>query len=215
MDMLKISFVLAVLIFSFSCNSDPKPIGAEAPRDSSNSIIEPPADDLTRNPSDSLRNPSNYFYLSDLPTRSIGELILSDSLKASDNEVSFRCLDSLTSINPNSRSFYFSVFTKIMSNPDGALSEVVGEFSKKYIETYPKEFANYAASFSKPQMELWAFQTVEHVLAAVEEKRLKTPGEWTNQVIKNCKDCSVTELVTIKKFNSSILQAAKDHQDED
>ncbi len=212
--MLKTSFVIAVLIFSFSCNSDPKPIGEEAPRDSSNSVVEPPVDDLTRNPSDSLRNPTNYFYLSDLPTRSIGELILSDSLKASDNEVSFRCLDSLTSINPDSRLFYFSVFTKIMSNPDGALSEVVGEFSKKYIETYPKEFANYGASFSKSQMELWAFQTVEHVLAAVEEKRIKNPSEWTNQIIKNCKDCKPEELATLKKFNSGIRRAAKDREEE-
>ncbi|HYJ37876.1 MAG TPA: hypothetical protein VEV87_04635, partial [Chitinophagaceae bacterium] len=165
--MLRISFVFAVPIIIFSCNSNPKPIGAEVQQDSSYSTTGPSLNtEFTQNPIDSLRNPSNFFYMSDLPTRSIGELILVDSFKAADNEASFRCLDSLISPNPSARAFYFAVFRKIMNNPDGALSEVVGEFSKKYIETYPKEFANYAASFSKPQMELWAFQTVEHVLAA-------------------------------------------------
>jgi hypothetical protein len=212
--MLRTCLASAVLVFSFSCNSDPKPIGAEAPQDSVNAVADQSTEDLTHNPSDSLRNPSNYFYLSDLPTKSVGELILSDSVKAADNEISFRCLDSLTSPNPSSRAFYFSVFKKIMSNSDGALSEVVGEFSKKYIETYPKEFANYAASFSKPQMELWAFQTVEHVLAAVEEKRLKDAGEWTTKIIKSCKDCNAPELATLKAFNSNILRAAKDRAEE-
>ena len=162
-----------------------------------------------------MRNPSNYFYLSDLPTRSIGELILNDSIKAADNEVSFRCLDSLNSPNPSSRAFYFSVFKKIISNSDGALSEVVGEFSKKYIETYPKEFANYAANFPKSQMELWAFQTVEHVLATVEEKHFKNASEWTNKIMQNCKDCNASELTAIKTFNASILSAAKDREAEE
>jgi hypothetical protein len=213
--MIRPILVFAVLVFNFSCNSDPKPIGAETTQVSNNSISDSTNNtDLTLNPKDSLRNPSNYFYMSDLPTRTIGELILADSIKATDNEVSFRCLDSLTSPNPASRAFYFVVFKKIMDNPDGALSEVVGEFSKKYIETYPKEFANYAASFPRPKMELWAFQTVEHVLAAVEEKRIKNASEWTNKIIKSCKDCNAAELATIKTFNANILSAAKDREEE-
>ena len=213
--MLRISLASAVLVVSFSCNNEPKNIAAEPPKDTDHSTAAEPSEDLNHNPADSLRNPTNYFYLSDLPTRSVGELILSDSVKASDNEISFRCLDSLTSPNPSSRAFYFTVFRKIMSNPDGALSEVVGEFSKKYIETYPKEFANYAANFSKSQMELWAFQTVEHVLAAVEEKRFKNAGEWTNKVVKSCKDCDAPQLATLKSFNDNILRAAKDREEQE
>jgi hypothetical protein len=212
--MLRTSFVFAILVLNFSCHSDPKPIGAEILNSTNNSTSGSPENTNLLNPIDSLRNPSNYFYLSDLPTRKIGELILVDSIKAADNEISFRCLDSLASPNPSSRAFYFSVFKKIMNNPDGALSEVVGEFSKKYIETYPKEFANYASSFSKPQMELWAFQTVEHVLAAVEEKQFKNAGEWANKIIKNCKDCSAPELATIRSFNVNILRAAQDREED-
>jgi hypothetical protein len=212
--MLRTSLASAVLVFTFSCNSDPKTIAAEAPRETDHSPIDESTESLDHNPNDSLRNPTNFFYLSDLSTKAVGELILADSIKAADNEVSFRCMDSLTSPIASSRAFYFSVFRKIMNNPDGALSEVVGGFSKKYIETYPKEFANYAANFSKPQMELWAFQTVEHVLAAVEEKRYKDASEWTNKVIKSCKDCNAPELATLKSFNDGILRAAKDQKED-
>ncbi len=213
--MLRTRFVFVVLVFNFSCHSDPKSIANEAPKNPENSSKDLPADLDMNNPIDSLRNPSNYFYLSDLPTKKIGELILSDSIKAADNEVSFRCLDSLTSPDPVSRAFYFTVFKKIMAHSDGALSEVVGEFSKKYIETYPKEFANNASGFSKSQLEIWAFQTVEHVLAAVEEKRYKNASEWTNQIARGCKDCNAPQLAAIKKFNETIIRAARDREEED
>ena len=207
--------MFAILVANFSCHTDPKPIVTEALINNNNSSTDPSGDSNLLNPADSLRNPSNYFYLSDLPTKKIGELILADSIKAADNEVSFRCLDSLCSTDPNSRAFYFTVFRKIMDHPDGALSEVVGEFSKKYIETYPKEFANYAAGFPKPQLELWAFQTVEHVMASVEEKRYKDAGEWTNKILKDCKDCSASQLSAMKRFNETILRAAKDRMEDE
>jgi hypothetical protein len=212
--MVRTHLLIAFLIVFMACNSDPKAIGTEAPQST-----DPSADStiaqLSANPEDSLRDPSNFFYLSDLPSRKVGELILSDSIRALDNEASFRCLDSLNTSNSTSRAFYFQVFKKMISNSDGPLSESIGEYSKKYIETYPKEFANYASSFTKSQMQLWAFQTVEHVLAAVEEKRIKDATEWTNQVIKNCKDCDASQLKTLRSFNSYILLAAKDRETND
>ena len=214
MDMLRILLALAILVFNFSCHSDPKPIATEAPKNDNN-IVSDPAHPTDLNPIDSLRNPSNYFYLSDLPTKRIGELILADSFKASDNEVSFRCLDSLSSPNPVSRAFYFSVFKKIMAHTDGALSEVVGQFSKKYIETYPTEFASYASDFQKSQLDLWAFQTVEHVMAAVEEKKYKSANEWTNKVISDCRNCNAQQLATMRKFNETVIRAAKDREEEE
>ena len=209
--MVRTHLLIGFLIVFIACNSDSKPIAAEATRTTDPSA-DPSIAELSTNPKDSLRDPSNFFYLSDLPSRKVGELILSDSIRALDNEASFRCLDSLNTPNSTSRAFYFQVFKKVISNSDGALSESVGEYSKKYIETYPKEFANYASSFSRSQMQLWAFQTVEHVLAAVEEKRIKDASDWTNQVIKSCKDCDASQLKTLKSFNSFILLAAKDRE---
>ena len=206
--MVKPCLVLFLLPCALACQSDPKPIAAEASKDSTNLLTA-----VSMNPNDSLRNPTNYFYLSDLPTRIVGELILCDSIKALQNEVSYRCLDSLATRIDTSRSFYLKVFSKIISNSDGALSEVVGEYAKGYIETHPGEFAIYASRFSKSQMELWAYQTVEYVLADVESNRIKNATEWTNKINKGCKDCSPAQMNTLKQFNSIILAAAKDRED--
>jgi hypothetical protein len=206
--MVKPCLVLFLLPFAFACQSNSNPIAAEASKDSTSSLAI-----ISMNPNDSLRNPDNYFYLSDLPTRAVGEMILSDSIKALQNEVSYRCLDSLTTRVDTSRSFYVKVFSKIISNSDGPLSEVVGEYAKKYIETYPGEFANYASGFSKSQMELWAYQTVEYVLADVETQRIKNASEWTNKINKGCKNCSAAQISAVKQFNSYILAAAKDREE--
>jgi hypothetical protein len=206
--MVKPCLLFFLLPFAFACQGDSKPIATEVPKDSTSSLAI-----ISMNPNDSLRNPDNYFYLSDLPTRAVGEMILSDSIKALQNEVCYRCLDSLTTRVDSSRSFYIKVFSKIISNSDDPLSEVVGEYAKKYIETYPGEFATYAAGFSKPQMELWAYQTVEYVLADVETQRIKNASEWTNKVNKSCKNCSAAQISAVKQFNSYILAAAKDREE--
>ena len=210
MDMVKPCLLFALLPLALACNSDSKPIAAEPSKDSTNS-----SPSLLLNPADSLRNPSNYFYLSDLPTRHVGELILSDSIKALQNEISYRCLDSLNTRIDSSRAFYLKVFSKIISNSDGPLSEVVGEYAKKYIETYPNEFATYASGFTKSQMELWAYQTVEYVLADVEAQRIKDATEWSNKINKSCKDCTASQIKALKTFDSIILQAAKDRDEKD
>jgi len=208
--MIKTCVVILPLSLAIGCSSNSKPIATEAHIDPADSLAS-----LSKNPNDSLRNPSNYFYLSDLPTRHIGELILSDSIRALQNEISYRCLDSLTTQDAASRSFYFKVFSKVISNPDGPLSEVVGEYAKKYIESYPKEFAVYAAGFSKTQKEVWAYQTVEYVLADVEAQRINKASEWTDKVLRGCESCNYAQLNAIKDFTAYVLRAAKDKEDTD
>jgi hypothetical protein len=206
--MVKIYVVILSPFFAIACNSDPKPIAAEPRNDAADSLAG-----LFTNPIDSLRNPSNYFYLSDLPTRHIGELILADSIRPLQNEISYRCLDSLSTLDASSRSFYFKVFTKVISNTDGPLSEVVGEYAKKYIETYPTEFATYASGFSKTQREVWAYQTVEYVLADIDSQKLNTAAEWTDKLLKRCEHCNTSQLNAMKDFTAYVLRAVKDRED--
>ena len=200
---------LLLFVLAASCHQQPRPIANEAIKVAP---VTPARSIPVRNTTgyDSLRDPRHFYYLSDLPTSSIGRLILADSLKAVDNEVSFRCLDSLSSADPERREFYFLVFKRIIANSDGALNEIVGQFSKKYIESHPREFASHATAFTKPQMQLWAFQTFEHVLAAVEQKQFKTADQWTQKIIQDCSGCTTAELRALQQFNQLVLQASKD-----
>jgi hypothetical protein len=75
-------------------------------------------------------------------TKEFGEKLLKGLIQPSDDNPTFACMDSLTSENKINRDFYWSVFQIILKKSDGALSEVVGSYLKRYLEKYPKEFAN-------------------------------------------------------------------------
>ncbi len=66
---------------------------------------------------------------------------MNDELQPSDNFITFRILDSLTSPNKNARKYYLPVFNKILKQSDGALSEAMGTPIIEFLKKYPTEFA--------------------------------------------------------------------------
>jgi len=90
---------------------------------------------------DTLRVEYQYDYLADLISWTIAERIMNDELRSSDNFITFRVLDSLTSPNKKIRKFYLPVFNKILKQSDGALSEDMGTPIMEYLKKYPNEFA--------------------------------------------------------------------------
>lgn len=97
--------------------------------------------DLFGQETDTLRIKHHYYYLADLNSRTIAEQFMNDELQPSDNYVTFRILDSLTSANKNIRKYYLPVFNKILKQSDGALSEAMGTPIIEYLKKYPTEFA--------------------------------------------------------------------------
>jgi hypothetical protein len=91
---------------------------------------------------DTLRSKNHYYFLADIKLRTIGQLILSDSIAPSDNHITFSCMDSIAAKNKNTRDYFFPVFKKIINGSDGALAEVVGIYVLNYTKKYPKEFAD-------------------------------------------------------------------------
>jgi hypothetical protein len=75
-----------------------------------------------------------------IDTKEFAERLLKGLVKASDNSPTFACMDSLTSINPQTRDFYWNVFKVILKKSDGALSEVVGQYTYAFFKKYPLDF---------------------------------------------------------------------------
>ena len=90
---------------------------------------------------DTLRIKYHYYYLADIDSQTIAELFINDDLQPSDNFITFRVLDSLTSSNKQTRKYYLPVFNKILKQSDGALSEVIGTPIVEFLKQYPTEFA--------------------------------------------------------------------------
>jgi hypothetical protein len=72
-----------------------------------------------------------------IDTKAFGDKVLKGLVTVSDDELTFACMDSLTSNNAQTRSFYWEVFKVILKQSDGALSEVVGANAYAFLQKYP------------------------------------------------------------------------------
>lgn len=154
---------------------------------------------------DSLRDPYNFYYLTDLPLRKAADLILYDSIYPSDNQITFECMDSISADNIDARNFYFPVFVKIQDKADGALAEVVGGFLIMYIEKYPKEFAIRINSLSDGNIISFAHHVGYELY--FENDNIIFSNKWFASVINKCTNCNRFQVRQIEKFNSLVLQA--------
>jgi len=91
---------------------------------------------------DSLRSPFHMAYYSDISMREFGLLVLNDSIRPMDNDMTFKLMDSITSSSKDSRDFYYPIFQHIADISDSALSEVIGGYAMEYASKYPNEFYN-------------------------------------------------------------------------
>lgn len=143
--------------------------------------------------------------------RMVGQLILDEKLIASDDPVTYRLFDSLVANKVRDRQFYFKVFNKIMGRADGALSEAIGVYSRKFIEKHTKDFFIFSASFNTIGMETWASQLgIELFLS---EDHPKDAYHRTSKLIReNCSSCNAKTLKRLEEFNAMVLLTIKENE---
>lgn len=148
-------FLFLVFVILFTCSM--KSFKNEA------NLMQNEKDTLNKNKcigkleeNDSLRNPFHFAYLTDLSFVEIGNLILSDSVAPTDNKITFILLDTISKCNENELSFFLKVFENIMNKSDGALSEVVGQYTLQFINKRPEIFARHIGNSSKETIQNWA-----------------------------------------------------------
>lgn len=131
--------IITILFFSCSSNSGrtDEQTKSEAVEQPTKMLIE-----IKSEPVDSLRSPFHRAYYSDVPLRTVAELVLSDSIKLMDNDLTFTLMQQITVEDKSTRDYFFPTFKFIMNEADGALAEVVGLYAKQYAERYPNEFLN-------------------------------------------------------------------------
>ncbi|KAB1065575.1 hypothetical protein [Salibacter halophilus] len=90
--------------------------------------------------SDSTSNPLSYHYLADKDLKKVARWIVSDSIEPADNKVTFSILNSISDSNKATRDYYFPAYLAIVKKSDGALAQIIGSYSLRYIKEYPVEF---------------------------------------------------------------------------
>jgi len=145
---------------------------------------------------DSLSDPTSFYYLSNKPIKEIAHLILIDSIRPSDNKITFDCVDSsLYSKNKVTRDFYFPVFMKILNQSDGALSESLSDYVVKYIVQYPNEFFERMKKNDEKYFDTYAY-LVGYNLLMSENGGVK----WLNSLNDLCIGCDAIQMSKIERF---------------
>lgn len=95
---------------------------------------------------ESLNGKPITFYLNSPQIGRFSKMYYQGQFKLYDNSETFAFLDSVMTLNNETRPFYFYIFNSVLNQSDGALSEYVAEICLKYFEKLPCEFLDYSRS---------------------------------------------------------------------
>lgn len=159
------------------------------------------------------KDTTSQLYWEKLPAKTIAQLILKDSIRATTSPVIFSMLDSLTSTSKQTRQFYLPVFSKIMNTADGELAEAVGGYALTFVQNYPKEFVEASGTFSKNQLDAWASNIgIEIFLASDQNENVKEAFEQIVIVFNdNCKDCNTAQKNKLKQFTNLVWRTVNEN----
>jgi hypothetical protein len=141
-------------------------------------------------------------------------MILADSIQPSDNQITFSCLDSMSSHKKEVRDFYFPVCQKIIQKADGALAEVIGSYVLYHVSQYPQEFAGRyiccssgsESSCCKQLERLGSYAGTETMMA---QNPKKTYEELTRQMSLHYRDWKSDKV--LMKFINAVDEAMRDY----
>ncbi|POY38988.1 hypothetical protein C3K47_00360 [Solitalea longa] len=140
--------------------------------------------------------------------RAFGQSILDGKVKPADNNETFACLDSLKSENENTREFFFEVYRVIAQKSDGALGEVVGGYTKAYLQSYPKECIDNFHQMSEQEQSLFIDNLAYEFYASVEDYH-NDIDYYFNGLIHTCNQCSANDKKTLENIMVSVKKAVR------
>ena len=162
---------------------------------------------------DTLNNPLHPSWLADKSPREIGQMILDNKILPTDNDVTFRVMDSLSSKNADDRKFYFKVFIKILEKADGALAEMVGTPATKYVEIYTSEFLDQSANISKENFDSWASFVGWEILLSSNDDPVKDGELFIEKLLSNCPELTEKDRQRLKSFNNIVMRSIRENQE--
>ena len=200
------------LLVLLACNS-PKKESASKEEEKKSSPIEETSKNQQSETKDTLNNPHHPSYLADKSPKEIEQMILDNKIQPTDNDVTFRVMDSLLSKNVDDRKFYFKVFIKILDQADGALAEMVGTPAMKYVEIYTPEFMDLSRNISKENFNSWASFVGWEILLSSNDDPVKDGELFIKKLLSNCPDLKEKDKQRLESFNKIIMKSIQENQE--
>jgi hypothetical protein len=170
-----------------------------------NVINQSKVDSKSSTDSDSLKDNSNYYYLSNIPTKDFAELLLKDSIMVNDYKGIHNCLDSLSSNNKDTRDYYFLVLNKVLDNLEVVLHQQMGIHLLKNVDKFKGEFLDRLFNMNKEQIKFYA-QGIQCYLSERKDKGEK----WVDNIKLLKNNANPEQMTKLKLFLKEIELAKND-----
>jgi hypothetical protein len=89
------------------------------------------------------------------------------------------------------------------------LAEVVGQYSKQFVETYTAEFAERSQSLTNDELTAWATPTGHELCFTLGTP--KKARQWADEIIAKCATCDTVRRSRLEKFNKRAIAAMADY----
>ncbi|RYD58626.1 MAG: hypothetical protein EOP56_03305 [Sphingobacteriales bacterium] len=132
------------------------------------------------------------------------EGILAGRIEPGDDDMTFKCMDSTMSPNPNTRKFYFKVLGVIISKADGALSEAVSNYLLTIFRTYPADFLSFYRDSHTPKDVIESFLADE--FESMEPAAVDT---YFASVLSICTTCNADDKKLVEAIKMKVAQEAR------
>lgn len=187
---------IVFMVCAVSCTSNQT---IEVDENKTDAIKQTKVDSKSSTDSDSLQDPNNYNYLSNIPTKDFAELLMKNRILVNDYKGIHNCLDSLSSSNKDTRDYYFVVLNKVLDNLEVVLHQQMGIYLVKNVDQFKDEFLGRLSDMNNEQIKFYA-QGIESYLS-----ERKDHGEkWVENIKLLKKNANPVQMEKLKLFLKEI-----------
>jgi len=121
-----------------------------------------------------------------------GQAIIDGKIQPTDDNETFACLDSLSSLNQSTRKFFFEVYRVIAQKADGALAEVVGAYLQFYFKAFPQEALYNFKRLDKAEQTLFINNLAYEFYFSENDYKTEIDS-YFDSIYKICKECKTDD----------------------
>lgn len=125
---------------------------------------------------------------------------------SADKEV-LALLDSMFTLNDETKPFYFLTITQTMPKADGAYAEALGVMAKSFVETRTREFLNYhinEALITAKDYDQWIKTVAGEIKICAEGHEKAEAANVKKKMLKSCTECDEQQQEKLSNFTTRV-----------
>ncbi|MES2654295.1 MAG: hypothetical protein V4620_01840 [Bacteroidota bacterium] len=159
-----------------------------------------------------LRGKPISFYLAHPQISQVCKDIYTEKREPSPDKDILALMDSMFTLNDETKAFYFLTVTQTMHKADGAYAEVLGVMAKSFVETRTREFLNYTMNeplITEKYYNKWVKTVVGEIKICAEGHEKEEAGLIKNKMLKSCTECTEQQKDKLNDFAARVAKKCR------